>query len=91
MRSRDEITFPDWQPEYQAALFETDQQKRRENLYVAEIAIVNRLQALRTSANGHIERAAIADAIRNLRHLQIETMGYPASAAPEAEDSAQTR
>jgi hypothetical protein len=91
MRSRDEITFPDWQPEYQAALFETDQQKRRENLYVAEIAIVNRLQALRTSTNGHIERAAIADAIRNLRRLQIETMGYPASAAPEAEDSAQTR
>jgi hypothetical protein len=79
MRCRDEIAFPDWQPEYQAALFETDQHKRRESLYVAEIAIVNRLQALRSSSNGHIERAAIADAIRNLRRLQIETMGYPAS------------
>ncbi len=79
MHSKDEITFPDWQPEYQAALFETDQQKRRESLYVAEIAIVNRLQALRISTDGHIERAAIADAIRNLRRLQIETMGYPES------------
>jgi hypothetical protein len=88
MRSRDEITFPDWQPEYQAALFETDQQKRRENLYVAEIAIVNRLQALRTSTNGHIERAAIADAIRTLRRLQIEAMGYPASVP---NDSTQTK
>ena len=80
MRSRDEITFPDWQPEYQAALFETDKQKRRESLYVAEIAIVNRLQALRSSTDGHIERAAIADAIGNLRRLQIEAMGYPESA-----------
>ncbi len=44
MHSKDEITFPDWQPEYQAALFETDQQKRRESLHVALIAIVNRLQ-----------------------------------------------
>jgi hypothetical protein len=79
MRCRDEIVFPDWQPDYQAALFETDQQKRRECLYVAEIAIVNRLQALRSSTDGHIERAAIADAIRNLRRLQIESMGYPAS------------
>ena len=88
MHSKDEITFPDWQPEYQAALFETDQQKRRENLYIAEIAIVNRLQALRTSNNGHIERAAIADAIRNLRRLQIETMGYPESVP---NDSTQTK
>jgi len=87
MSSIDEVTFPDWQPEYQAALFETDPQKRRENLYVAEIAIANRLQALTTSTGGHIERAAIADAIRNLRRLQIDTMGYPA-AAPN--DSTQT-
>jgi hypothetical protein len=88
MRNRDKITFPDWQPEYQAALFETDPQKRRENLYVAEITIVNRLQALRTSNDGHIERAAIADAIRNLRRLQIEVMGYPESAS---NGSAQTK
>ena len=66
MRCADEVTFPDWQPEYQAALFETDEQKRRESVYVAEIAIINRLQALRSSGNGHIERAAIAEAIRNL-------------------------
>jgi len=77
MQSKDEISFPGWQREYEAALSETDQQKRRENLYVAEIAIVNRLQALRSSTDGHIERAAIADAIRNLRRLQIETMGHP--------------
>jgi len=76
MQSKDEISFPGWQREYEATLSETDQQKRRENLYVAEIAIVNRLQALRSSTDGHIERAAIADAIRNLRRLQIETMGH---------------
>jgi hypothetical protein len=77
MRCRDEIAFPDWQPEYEAALFETDPQKRRECLYVAEIAIVNRLQALKSSSDGHIERAAIADAIQNLRRLQVESMGHP--------------
>jgi hypothetical protein len=86
MRSRDEIIFPAWQPEYHAVLFGTDPEKRRENLYVAEIAIINRLQALRSSDDGHIERAAIADAIRNLRRLQVEVMGYP-----EWKGSAQTK
>lgn len=78
MRCRDELSFPEWQPEYQAILLETDQHRRHERLHAAEFAIVKRLQALKASSDGHIERAAIADAIHNLRRLQIEAMGYPA-------------
>ena len=78
MRCRDEFSFPEWQPEYEAVLLETDQHRRHECLHAAEIAIVKRLQALKASSDGHVERAAIADAIETLRRIQIETMGYPA-------------
>ena len=40
------LKFPDWQPEFEAALLEADPQKLRERLEAAEVAMVLRSQQL---------------------------------------------
>jgi len=77
MRLEGEKRFPEWQSEYEAALLETDPQKLSELIHKAEAAIFNRLQALNTGSDGHIEHAALSDAAETLRRLQIEILGYP--------------
>src|ERR1700727_1596900 len=58
------IRYPHWQ-------------KLREHVDAAEAAMFQRSQALVESANGHVEQQAIADAIRTLRTIQREKLGYP--------------
>ena len=77
MRLEGKERFPEWQSEYEAALLETDPQKLPELIQKAEAAIFTRLQVLRTSSDGHIEHALLSDAIKTLRRLQVEILGYP--------------
>jgi hypothetical protein len=74
--STSNVKFPDWQLEYQAALLEIDPQKLPERVKAAEDAIFLRQQALANNSDGHAEREAIEDAMRALRFLQTEILGY---------------
>jgi len=66
------IKYPHWQREFEAALLECDAQKLRKLVDAAEAAIFLRSQALVESAQGHEEQQAISDAIRTLRDIQRE-------------------
>ena len=71
------MKFPHWQREFEAALREGDSQSVRQRVDAAEAALFLRSQALVGSAQGHAERQAISDAIRTLRAIQREKLGYP--------------
>jgi hypothetical protein len=66
------LEYPVWQKTYQEALLELDLQKLPERVSKAEMAIALRLQELKLSSNGHVERQALDDALRNLKILQRE-------------------
>jgi hypothetical protein len=67
----------DWQTLYLAAMMETDNTKLFPKLNEAEAAIFNRLQALSTAKNCQEERTALEDAIRGLRVLKRDQLGFP--------------
>jgi hypothetical protein len=71
------IKYLYWQREFEAALLEGDPQTLRRRVDAAEAAIFLRSQALVESAQGHGEQQAISDAIRTLRAIQREKLGYP--------------
>jgi hypothetical protein len=71
------IKYPHWQREFEAALREDDPQSLRQRVDVAEAALFLRSQALVGSAQGQAEQQAISDAIRILRSIQREKLGYP--------------
>ena len=71
------IKYPHWQREFEAALLEGDPQTLRQRVDAAEAAIFLRSQALVDSAQGKAEQQAISDAIRSLRAIQTEKLGYP--------------
>jgi hypothetical protein len=64
------LFYPDWQPQYEAALMETDQQKLAKFVAAAEIAILSRLQVVVRKAGHEQERIAISDALHALRYLK---------------------
>lgn len=65
--------YPDWQREFEAALLECDPQTWRKRVDAAEAAIFLRLQGV----VGHEERRSIDDAIKALRAIQKDKLGYP--------------
>jgi hypothetical protein len=67
----------DWQQKFQAALLEGDRKRLPQLVEAAEAAIFLRLQSLVNSPDGHVERAALTDAMRTLRVIQTEKMHYP--------------
>src|ERR1700686_907628 len=71
------IKYPHWQREFEAALLEGDPQTLRQRVDAEEATIFLRSQALVESAPGHGEQQAISDAIRTLRAIQREKLGYP--------------
>jgi fatty acid/phospholipid biosynthesis enzyme len=71
------IKYPHWQREFEAALLKGDPQTLRQRVDAAETAIFLRSQALVGNAQGHAERQAISNAIRTLRAIQKEKLGYP--------------
>jgi hypothetical protein len=68
--STQDLKFPDWQREYQAALLEVDPQKLPERVKAAEVAIFRRQQALANSSDGRVERQAMGDALHAIRVIQ---------------------
>jgi hypothetical protein len=72
--SSEKLGFPDWQPQFHAALLEVDPKKLEECVRAAEAAIFLRQQALVQSPVGHAERQAIEDALRALRVIQKEKL-----------------
>jgi hypothetical protein len=73
----DHVRFPRWQPEFEAALLETDLEQLPRRMEAAEAAIFLRLQELVNTSDSHPERQAISDAVRTLRILQTERLHYP--------------
>jgi hypothetical protein len=71
------IKYPHWQREFEAALIEADLQKLRQRVDAAEAALFLRSQSLVEDPQGQAERQAISDAIRTLRTIQREKLGYP--------------
>ena len=69
--------FPDWQPQYMAAVLETDPQKLQGRVFSLEEAIVKRMQSLADAPGAEAERHAIEHALRALRVLQVERLQYP--------------
>jgi hypothetical protein len=72
-----EILYPEWQPQYQTALLETDREKLPERVAAAETAIYQRLQAISQSSAYQAERQAIQDAVASLRVLKRDSLGFP--------------
>jgi hypothetical protein len=65
--------YPDWQREFEVALSECDPQTWRKRVDAAESAIFLRLQGVVDDE----ERRAIDDAIKALRAIQKDKLGYP--------------
>jgi hypothetical protein len=61
------LYYPEWQPQYEAALFETDEDKLPKCVAAAELAILGRLDVLVGKAGHEQERHAISDALHALR------------------------
>jgi hypothetical protein len=68
--------FPAWQPQFHAALLETDPAKLKQRVIAAEEAIFVRFQAT-NGGNDDTERHAMEDALRALRVIQVEKLNYP--------------
>jgi hypothetical protein len=61
--------YPEWQPQYEAALLETDNHKLPKFVAAAELVILNRLHLM--VGKGHEqERIAMTDALHALRYLK---------------------
>jgi hypothetical protein len=66
-----------WQREVEAALIEGDPKTLRQRVDAAEAALFLRSQALAGSALTHPEQQAISAAVRALRTIQRDKLGYP--------------
>jgi hypothetical protein len=71
------ILFPHWQNEYPAALLELDPLKLPVLVEAAETAIYKRLQQISTNSEHSAERQAIENALKRLRVLKREALGFP--------------
>jgi hypothetical protein len=74
--STHDVLFPDWQPQFHAALLETDPQQLFQRVTAAEEVIFLRQQALVNSPTGGIERRATKDAINALLVVRLEKLNY---------------
>jgi hypothetical protein len=70
------LRFPNWQREYESALLETDKSVLFKRVEVAEAAILTRRDALEHDSSSQAERAAIEDALANLRVLKRDQLHF---------------
>ena len=70
-------TLYKWHEPFQAALLEFHTENLKLKLEAAEIAIQQRLQELSGEANHSEERNHIQQALKDLRALQTQRLGYP--------------
>ena len=76
-RPRSKFRFPEWQPEYEAAVAETDIEKLRVKTASLEDAIFKRCQSIAGKSGYETERDAMELAIDTLRYIQKTKLGYP--------------
>jgi MoxR-like ATPase len=77
------VRYPDWKPQYRAAMLELDHTKLKDRLQAAQIAISERLRMLSQDHFGTPEvRNAIADAVNGLAILERE-IKHNAGPSPE--------
>ena len=62
--------FPEWEPQYRAAVLEVDQTKLLERVGTAEVAILQRMRAILSRTDGDMERQAIGKALSALSLLK---------------------
>jgi hypothetical protein len=74
-----DLQFPEWQREYQAALFELDRTKLPERVRAAESALLKRLHAISQNLNSNIERQKIHEALSNLSVIKKRNGGSDSS------------
>jgi hypothetical protein len=72
-----DLEYPEWQEPYRAALLELDAERLVQRVNAAETAIYLRLQELRMSSDGFLERKAIQDALNGLHVLQTKRLKFP--------------
>jgi hypothetical protein len=65
-----DFKFPEWEPQYKAALLEVDGAKLLERVAAAEAAIRQRMRAIFGRTDGDTERQAIGKALSALRVLK---------------------
>ena len=81
MAEHSSLRFPEWQPQYQAALIELNHSKLLRRVTEAEYAIFERLQSLEGTPNYQFrfaELLAIEDALARMRLLKREQVDLPA-------------
>lgn len=71
------IMYPDWQKTYEEALLEADPQQLPHRVSSAEMAILQRLEAVRAFPDGRLELQAMQDALNSLSVLRRETEHRP--------------
>lgn len=65
-----DFKFPEWEPQYKAALLEVDRAKLLGRVATAEAVIRQRMRAIFGRADGDTERQAIGKALSALRVLK---------------------
>jgi hypothetical protein len=77
-----DFKFPEWEPQYKAALLEVDRARLLGRVAAAEAAIRHRMRAIFGRADGDTERQAIGKALSALRVLkETPALLSPLSAA----------
>ena len=64
------MQFPEWQREYQQALFETNPARLPQRVMIAEFVLLKRLRAIAYNQAANRERQKIEDALSKLRLLK---------------------
>ena len=65
-----DFKFPEWEPQYKAAILEVDRARLLELVVTAEAAIRQRMRAILGRTDGHTERQAIGKALSALSVLK---------------------
>ena len=64
------LQFPEWQREYQKALFENNPARLPQRVMIAEFVLLRRLSAISQNHAANTERQKIEDALSKLRLLK---------------------
>jgi hypothetical protein len=66
-----QLQFPEWQREYEAALFELSPARLPQRVMIAEFVLRKRLDAIAQKQDANTERQKIETALCNLRWLMV--------------------
>jgi hypothetical protein len=76
IKSNGGLSYPQWQPQYQAAVLETELAPLFERIEVAQAAVVTRLHELRTQTGHYTERHQLIRAWHTLQIIKREQLGF---------------